>query len=164
MTKRAYSLMANQIGLPAADMQMVDTLDKPLPLYKVHSDLIVVCFWDPTCSHCKEVVPKVDSIFHAKWKQQGVVVYGVMVDGGKDLWLQFIKEKQLKDWLHVYQLPSQQKAEADAGKPGFRQLYDIYQTPILYLLDKDKRIIAKKLTYQQLDEVINLKLKNPKSN
>lgn len=164
MTKRAYSLMANLIGQPAANMEMVDSLDKPLPLYSVKSDMVVICFWDPTCSHCKEVVPKVDSIYNAKWKNQGIVVYGVMVDGGKDLWKQFIQEKGLKNWLHVYQLPSQQAAESAAGKPGFRQLYDVYQTPILYLLDKDKRIVAKKLNYQQLDEVINLKLKNTKSN
>jgi hypothetical protein len=109
-------------------------------------------------------VPKVDSIYNAKWKQQGITVYGVMVDGGKELWQQFIREKGLKNWLHVYQLPSQHDAEASAGKAGFRQLYDVYQTPILYLLDKDKRIVAKKLTYQQLDEVINLKLKTAKSN
>jgi hypothetical protein len=30
---------------------------------------------------------------------------------------------------------------------------------VLYLLDKEKRIVAKKLTYQQVDEVISLKLK-----
>lgn len=164
MTKRAYSLMANQIGQPAANLVMVDTLDKPLPLYNVKSEMIVVCFWDPTCSHCKEVVPKVDSIYNAKWKSLGVTVYGVMVDGGMELWKQFIHDKGLKNWLHVYQLPSQQLAESTAGKAGYRQLYDIYQTPILYLLDKDKRIVAKKLNYQQLDEVINLKLKNTKSN
>lgn len=164
MTKRAYSLMANLIGQPAANMEMVDTLDKPLPLYKVKSDMVVICFWDPTCSHCKEVVPKVDSMYNAKWKKQGVTVYGVMVDGGKELWQQFIREKGLKNWLHVYQLPSQHDAEASAGKASYRQLYDVYQTPVLYLLDKDKRIVAKKLNYQQLDEVINLKLKTAKSN
>ncbi|MBO9563146.1 MAG: DUF5106 domain-containing protein [Niastella sp.] len=164
MTKRAYSLMANLIGQPAANLQMVDTLDKPLPLYNVKSDMVVICFWDPTCSHCKEVVPKVDSIYNAKWKKEGVTVYGVMVDGGKELWKQFIHEKGLKNWLHVYQLPSQHDAEASAGKASYRQLYDVYQTPILYLLDKDKRIVAKKLNYQQLDEVINLKLKTAKSN
>lgn len=164
MTKRAYSLMANLIGQPAANLVMVDSLDKPLPLYDVKSDMVVVCFWDPTCSHCKEVVPKVDSIYNAKWKAQGVALYGVMVDGGKETWTRFIQEKGLKNWMHVYQLPSQEKADADAGKAGYRQLYDIYQTPILYLLDKDKRIVAKKLTYQQLDEVIDLKLKNAKSN
>ena len=47
---------------------------------------------------------------------------------------------------------------------GYRQLYDVYQTPMLYLLDKNKRIIAKKLTYLQIDEVISLKARTAKSN
>ena len=164
MFKRAYSLMANLIGQPAANLEMVDTLDRPTTLYNVKSEFTVICFWDPTCSHCKEVVPKVDSIFKAKWKNEGVTVYGVMVDGGKDLWKKFINDNKLSGWIHAYQLPSQQKEEEAAGKPNFRQLYDVYQTPILYLLDKDKHIIAKKLSYLQLNEVIDLKLKNKKSN
>lgn len=164
MTRRAYSLMANLIGQPAANMEMVDTLDKPMPLYNIQSDFTVICFWDPTCSHCKEVVPKVDSIYQAKWKKQGVVVYGVMVDGGKDKWIKFIKDNNINGWIHVYRLPSQEEADQAAGKPSYRQLYDVYQTPVLYLLDKDKRIIAKKLTYLQLDEVIDLKTKNKKPN
>lgn len=163
MFKRAYSLMANLIGQPAANLELVDTLDKPVPLYSIKSEFTVVCFWDPNCSHCKETVPKVDSILKAKWKNEGVVVYGVMVDGGKDLWKKFINDNKLTGWVHAYQLPSQQKEEEAAGKPNYRQLYDVYQTPILYLLDKDKRIVAKKLTYLQLDEVIDLKLKNKKS-
>jgi thiol-disulfide isomerase/thioredoxin len=162
MFKRAYSLMANLLGQPAAQLNLVDTLDKPASLYDIKSEFTVICFWDPTCSHCKETVPKVDSILKAKWKNEGVTVYGVMVDGGKDLWKKFINDNKLSGWIHAYQLPSQQKEEETAGKPNYRQLYDVYQTPILYLLDKDKRIIAKKLTYLQLDEVIDLKLKNKK--
>ena len=164
MTKRAYSLMANLIGSPAADMDMVDSIGRKIPLYSIKSDYIVICFWDPACSHCKEVVPKVDSIYEAKWKKMGVVIYGVKVDGSKDEWMKFIRDNRLFNWLHVYQLPETTAAENAAGKPGFRQLYDVYQTPILYLLDKDKRIIAKKLTYLQIDEVISLKAKTAKSN
>jgi len=164
LNDRAYSLMANLIGEPAANMEMVDTAGKPLPLYSVDAPFIVICFWDPTCSHCKETVPKVDSIFQAKWKQEGVKLYGVMVDGGKEAWLQFIKDHNLADWIHVYETKEHQDSVEKAGQPGFRQLYDVYQTPILYLLDKDKRIIAKKLSYQQLDEVITLKMRQKKSN
>lgn len=161
---RAYSLMANLIGQPAPNLEMTDTSGKPHALYEVDAPFIVICFWDPTCSHCKETVPKVDSIFQAKWKKEGVQVYGVMVDGGKEEWLKFIREHNLKDWIHVYQTQSQHDAEAASNKPGYKQLFDVYQTPILYLLDKDKRIIAKKLSYLQFDEVIDLKLKNAKSN
>ncbi len=164
LNDRAYSLMANLIGQPAANLEMVDTAGASRPLYGVNAPFVVLCFWDPTCSHCKEIVPKVDSIFQAKWKKEGVKVYGVMVDGGKEAWLQFIKDHNLTDWIHVYETKEHQDSVEKAGQPGYRQLYDVYQTPILYLLDKDKRIIAKKLSYQQLDEVINLKMRQPKSN
>jgi hypothetical protein len=164
LNNRAYSLMANLIGQPAPDLEMVDSSGRPQPLYGVDAPFILICFWDPTCGHCKEVVPRVDSIFQAKWKKEGVKVYGVMVDGGKEAWIQFIKDHNLKDWMHVYETKSRQDSVEAAGQPGYKQLYDVYQTPILYLLDKDKRIIAKKLSYQQFDEVIDLKMKNAKSN
>jgi hypothetical protein len=164
MFKRAYSLMANLIGAPAGNLVMVDTLDKPRALYDINANFTVICFWDPTCSHCKEVVPKVDSIYQAKWKNEGVAVYGVKVDGSNEEWKKFIQEHKLKGWHHVYQLQSQADADEKAGKAGYRQLYDVYTTPLLYLLDEHKRIVAKKLTYQQIDEIINLKLKTAKSN
>ncbi|MBY0535756.1 MAG: DUF5106 domain-containing protein [Chitinophagaceae bacterium] len=160
MTKRAYSLMANLIGQPAANLEMVDTTDRPFPLYAVQAPLTVVCFWDPTCSHCKETVPRVDSMYKAKWKALGVAIYGVMTDGGKDNWKEFIQKHDLSGWYHVYQTPAKAAEIEAANKPGYKQLYDVYQTPILYLLDKDKRIVAKKLSYDQLDEVITLKLKS----
>lgn len=159
MSDRAYSLMANLIGAPASDLQMTDTSGKTIPLYSVAADFTVLVFWDPTCGHCKETVPKVDSIFQASWRNQGVAVYGVMVEGGQDNWRKFIRDNNLNGWIHVYQTEDQKNADITAGKPGYRQLYDVYQTPVLYLLDKDKRIIAKKLTYQQIDEVMKLKRK-----
>ncbi|HXB09155.1 MAG TPA: thioredoxin-like domain-containing protein [Puia sp.] len=164
LDNRAYSLMANLIGQPAANLEMVDTTGKPDNLYDVRAPFIVICFWDPTCGHCKEIVPRVDSIFHARWKQEGVKLYGVMVDGGNEAWMQFIKDHNLADWIHVYETKEHQEAGEKAGQPNYRQLYDVYQTPILYLLDKDKHIIAKKLTFQQIDEVINLKMRQIKSN
>jgi thiol-disulfide isomerase/thioredoxin len=161
---RAYSLMANLIGQPAPNLEMVDSLNKPKPLFGVDAKFIVVCFWDPTCSHCKELVPKLDSIYEAKWKNEGVKIYGVMTDGGKENWIKFIKDHNLKDWVHVYETREQHDAIANNNQPSYKQLYDVYQTPTLFLLDKDKHIIAKKLTYEQFDEVIDLKLKNAKSN
>ncbi|MFT3932383.1 MAG: DUF5106 domain-containing protein [Chitinophagaceae bacterium] len=159
MSDRAYSLMANLIGAPAQNLELVDTSDKPRYLYDVNSPYIVICFWDATCSHCKEVVPKLDSIYQNKWKQEGVQLYGVMVDGGKEAWTTYIRTNNLKDWIHVYETNEHRDAGYAAGKANFRQLYDVYQTPILYLLDKDKRIIAKKLTYDQIDQVLSMKLK-----
>lgn len=161
--KRAYSLMANLIGNPAPPLDMVDSTGKPVPLSAINAEFTVICFWDPTCSHCKEMVPKVDSIYEARWKNEGVQVYAVKTDGPKDEWLKFISDHHLDGWKHVYPTPGKDEAEISAGRPGYKQLYDVYQTPLLYLLDRDKRIIAKKLTYLQINEVINSKLQAKKT-
>ena len=156
--------MANLIGEKAADLEMVDSSGKATNLYDVKAEYTIVCFWDPTCSHCKEEVPKLDTIFKSKWKSHGVKIYGVLTEDERPKWIQFIKEKNLFDWIHVYQTDAIKKAEASSQKPGFRQLYDVTQTPILYLLDKDKRIIAKKLTWQQMDDVLQVKFNPKKAN
>ena len=101
-----------------------------------------------------------DSIFQAKWKKNGVKMIGVMVDGGKQNWLKFIKEHHLVGWSHIYQTDEMKDKIYKAGKPGFRQLYDVYQTPMVYLLDNNKNIIAKKLNYLQLDEFMEAKKKS----
>ena len=157
---RGYSLMSNRIGLKAPELQMVDTLGRPFLLSAIQAPFTVICFWDPTCGHCKEEVPKMDSIFQAKWRKNGVKMIGVMVDGGKQNWLKFIKDHNLIGWTHIYQTDDMKDKIYKAGKPGFRQLYDVYQTPMVYLLDNNKNIIAKKLSYLQLDEFMEAKKKS----
>ncbi len=158
ISNRAYMVMSNLIGEKAADLEMVDSAGKPLSLYSVNAEYTVVCFWDPTCSHCRLEIPRLDSLYQAKWKQQGIKIYGVLSENEKEKWLLFIKENNLKDWIHVYETQDTKKAIADSKRPGYKQLYDITQTPTLYLLDKEKRIIAKKLTLQQIDEVLQTRL------
>jgi protein-disulfide isomerase len=159
---RAYSLMANLLGEKAAPLDLVDTLEKPAFLYNIKSNYTIVCFWDATCGHCKEVVPKLDSMYQNKWKNQDVTLYGVMTDGGKEGWIQYIKDNNLSGWTHVYQPEEQKKADYAAGRPNFRQLYDIVSTPKLFLLDKDKRILAKQLTWDQLDDLLQRRISGSK--
>jgi hypothetical protein len=157
---RGYSLMANVIGAKAPELPMIDTAGKKFSLYSIQAPFTVICFWDPTCGHCKEDVPKIDSIFQKKWKANGVSLIGVMTDGGKENWIKFIKDNNLKGWRHIYQTDETKEAILKSNKPGYRQLYDVYQTPTIYLLDKDKNIIAKKITYQQVDEFMDIKRKS----
>lgn len=157
---RAYSLMANILGNPAADIDLPDTTGKNTRLYDLASSYTVVVIWDPTCSHCKEVVPRVDSLYGHKWKAEGVKIFALAkeTDGTKNDWLNFIRQHHLGEWTNVYYSKADDKARVDAGIPGYSQLYDVLSFPTLYLLDKDKRIIAKKLTYDQIDEVLQQKI------
>lgn len=161
ITERAYSLMANILGTPASDIELNDPENKPASLYNTTATYTIVAFWDPTCGHCKEVLPKLDSFYRAKWQADGLKIFAVAkeTEGTKADWLKFIKDNKITDWNHVYYSKEADKARTDNGIPGYSQLYDVQSFPTLYLLDKDKRIIAKKLTYQQLDEIIQLKKK-----
>jgi len=161
ITDRAYSLMANIMGTPASDIELPDSSGKTTSLYELNADYTIVAFWDPTCSHCKEVLPKLDSFYRAKWKAAGLKIFTVAkeTDGTKKDWMDFINAQHLQDWTNVYYSKTDDKARINAGIPGYSQLYDVLTFPTLYLLDKEKRIVAKKLTYQQIDDVWQLKSK-----
>ena len=73
----------------------------------------------------------------------------------------FVHDKNFsKDWVYVYETKAARDAVQAAGQPNFRQLYDVSKTPTVYLLDQDKRIIAKQLSIEQFNDVINTKVKN----
>ena len=165
ISNRAYMLMSNLIGDQAANLEMVDSAGVSVPLYGVIADYTIVCFWDPTCGHCREEVPRLDSMYHAKWEKEGVKIYGVLTENKEQSkWREFINKYNLQSWINVYQTEEKKKEIDEAKKPSYKQLYDVTQTPTLYLLDKDKHIIAKKLTWQQIDDVLEMKIKKPVNN
>jgi thiol-disulfide isomerase/thioredoxin len=168
ISRRAYMLMANLIGEKAADLDMLNTENKATSLYSVNADYTVIIFWDPNCGHCKEEVPRLDSIYRASWKKHNLKIFAVLTPDGKQNvkpeWLIFIKEHNLEEWTHVYKTREMEDADYEALRPGFRQLYDINMTPTIYLLDKEKRIIGKKLTLLQLNDLLEVKWKTATSN
>jgi len=161
ITDRAYSLMANIMGTAAADIVLPDSSGNITGLYDLNADYTVVVFWDPTCGHCKEVLPRLDSFYRAKWKAAGLKMFAVSkeTDGTKKDWMSFIHEQKLEEWTHVYYSKAEDKMRIEGGIPGYSQLFDIQSFPTLYLLDKEKRIVAKKLAVDQIDDVLQIKRK-----
>ena len=158
--ERGYSLIANQIGLPAPQLQLAKKEGGRFVLDDVRASFTFISFWDPNCGHCKETVPRVDSIYNASSKNFGVTLVGVNTDeAAMAEWNSFIKDKSLTNWVHVYQPKQEKEADFKQGIPNYRQLYDIRSTPTFYLLDKDKRIIAKQLSLEQFDQLIKNKSK-----
>ena len=160
--ERAYSIMANLIGNPAPPLNLNTMDNKLFSLYNSPATYTFIAFWDPTCGHCKEEMPRVDSFYTKNWKQLGVQVIGVNTNV-KELasWKQFITEEHFDTgWMHVYQTEAALNAEVNAGKATtIRQLYDVFKTPTFYLLDKDKKIIAKNLTVDQFHDFLQAQQK-----
>jgi len=157
ITERAYSIMANLIGNPAPALDLNTIDNKSFSLYSQQAKYTFIAFWDPTCGHCKVEMPRVDSFYTNNWKQLGVQVIGVNTNF-KELaaWKQFITDQHFNTgWSHIYQTEEALNAEINAGKATtIRQLYDVFKTPTFYLLDKDKKIIAKNLSIDQFHEFL----------
>lgn len=161
ITDRAYSLMANILGSAASDVELPDTAGKTTKLYSLQAPYTLVVIWDPTCGHCKEVLPKLDSAYTSKWKNLGLKFFALAkeTEGKKSDWTNFIRAYNLKAWTHVYYSRADDQARVNAGIPSYSQLYDVQTFPTLYLLDKDKRIIAKKVALEQISDILEYRSK-----
>lgn len=156
---RVYQLMANQTGDKAPPLDLTEADGKPVSLYKITSPYTLIIFWDPSCSHCQKELPRIDSIYRARWKALGVTVYCVNVNKlmVNEMNIYIKKMKPSSSWIIAYQTDKDEKAITDSGQLNYLQLYDIADIPTLYLLDSNKRIMAKGLSIEQLDHVFNLK-------
>jgi cytochrome oxidase Cu insertion factor (SCO1/SenC/PrrC family) len=155
--ERAYMLMANQLGIKAYDIELPDSSGKLQSMYKIKAKYTVVAFWDVHCGKCREEMPRMDTIYNTKWKQRDVKIYAIMVnESSLTDWPAYIK-KHGPTWVHVHQPAAMREAEEKAGTPNFRQLYDMRSTPTLFLLDAEKRIIAKNVSLNDLDKLLDQK-------
>jgi thiol-disulfide isomerase/thioredoxin len=122
-------------------------------LYDIKARYTILAFWDPTCSHCKVEVPELHHIYDSlKTKGVSIEVFAVGIESDPELWKKFIREHNL-DWINVTD---------PANQTRFRDFYDIYSTPVIYLLDDQKRIIAKRLDPQKALDFISRDLKEKK--
>ena len=109
---------------------------------KIQSDYLVVFLYDPDCGHCRESTPKLKK-FSDTYKNKGVKVLAIAVDKAPEAWKKFIKEFKVGDWINGYDF---------TFRTNYRQQYDVYSTPVVYVLDKDKRIIARRMPVEQLED------------
>ncbi len=136
------------IGKKAANITLTDTTLKTFrSMYDIKNRFTILCFWDPDCGHCKKEVPKLADIYH-KMKKDGidVEIYAPAIMSIEEVkkWTDFINEHKL-DWINV----------ADPYRQNnFRFEWDIQSTPQIYILDKDKKIIAKRIGADQVEDFI----------
>jgi thiol-disulfide isomerase/thioredoxin len=144
--ERVMKIKPNILGEPAYNLILPDTGLKLHELYAIKTKYTILAFWDPTCSHCKIEIPKLSHYYDSvKAKGVSIEVYSVGIESDIELWKKFIIDNKLK-WINVSDL---------YNNSNFRNYYDIYSTPVIYLLDDKKRIIAKRLDTEKVSEFIS---------
>lgn len=146
MVNDANDLEPLLIGKTAPDFAAFDTsLKNYKRLYDLKSDFKLLVFWNHDCGHCKKEIPKLDSIYY-DLKNEGCEIFAVstVVDSENevDKWKKFIIDKKLK--FNNYADPRHMLY------PMFKVLYHIKGTPEYFIIDKNNKIIAKKLGISQM--------------
>jgi len=152
------------LGKVAPPIALADTSEKKwINIYNLPQKHIVLIFWDPDCGHCKKEIPKLLKVYkELKDKKIDIefVAVGTELENAK--WTKFIKENNL-NWINLSDFPD---ANKNAGKYvyemkvtdykslNFRKEYDIFSTPQIYLLDENRKIVAKRLDANNLARIL----------
>jgi thiol-disulfide isomerase/thioredoxin len=136
-------------------------------MYELESEYVVLYFWDPNCGHCKKVTPKLQTLYEKKFKDRDIEIFAVGKATGDDFedWKAFIKKHNL-EFINVgltQKIYDQAKEDARSLIPSkttlesinYQDTYDIYSTPRVWILDKDKKIIAKSLSIAQMERLLD---------
>jgi hypothetical protein len=134
--------------------QNVDEISKMfVKLSDVKATYTLVVFWDVDCSHCQKEIPVLLEQYNKLIANKiDIKVFSVYMqhEGGK--YLKYIADHKLP-WINVYD---------GAHYNNAVDKYDVVTTPIIYLLDKNKVIKAKKIGAEQIKDIINILEKEAK--
>ncbi len=145
------------IGKVAPNIEMQTQKGDKIWLHDFQSPLTVLFFWDPDCGHCKKSMPEMVK-FAKDYKDKGLAVFAICTslatrdDAGNltmkevDKCWSTISEREMDVFFN---------AVDPYHRSRYKTIYDIKTTPQIYVLDKDKTILSKRLGAEQLPEVVD---------
>lgn len=144
LRKRIERLRPNLIGMKAPELLMGSFAGHYVSLYDVKADFTILYFWEPDCGHCKEATPRLKE-FYEKNRESGIEVFAVCTHHDREKWERYIVDNGLV-WINGWDPERMSR---------FDSLYNIESTPLVYILDRDKKIIAKRLSVEDIPGFID---------
>lgn len=116
-------------------------------LSDVKADYTILVFWDVDCGHCQIEIPILLEQYNDLIKEKkNVKVYSVYMQHEGEKYLKYIADHKLP-WINVYD---------GAHYNNAIEKYDVYSTPVIYILDKNKTIKAKRIDANQVKNMIKI--------
>lgn len=161
--ERADELKYVQCGEPVPNIILPNEKNEWKSLYDIDAKYTVIAIWEASCGHCKKEMPKLKELY-ARWKPRGLELYAIGNDFETEPWLKFIKERDINEWINVSDNPAINATDSATKliyggittlpSLNFRSTFDVFSTPKVFLLDADKKIIAKQLSAEQIEELL----------
>ncbi len=137
--ERAKKIEPLLLNKEAPNLILLDTNNQFTSFLRINADFTVILFWDYDCGVCKKEINELKSFTDTT--KIDIRVFAVCTDTNLAKWKKYVKKEKL-NWMHVNGTRSVTR--------DYHNLYDIYGTPVIYLLNRKKQIIAKRITAGQL--------------
>ena len=139
--KRQFNLLNH----PAVELKLSMLEGEWVSLHEVKAPFVLLLFWEPNCGHCKTQVPLVRKEIYERFAPYGLKGFAVNTHTDKKQWEEFVEKNDLFDFINCWD-PNNQS--------NYRTYYNVFSTPVMYILDKDKKFIAKSLTVDQMVDLL----------
>ncbi|MDR1554370.1 MAG: DUF5106 domain-containing protein [Prevotellaceae bacterium] len=145
---RLKMAMKNRTGNQATDFEY--TLESGIThrLYDIKTDFVLLFINNPDCNACKEYTERINAsqLIQQVIREELLTVLAVYPDMDLDGWKKY--QTQIPaNWINAYD-----------KKLAIRndEIYDLRAIPVLYLLDKDKKVLLKDTFVESVEKYLSL--------
>lgn len=141
--QRAMEMKPLLLGKVAPDISIYDPDGNALVLHEVEAAYLILYFWDSECVFCRKARPVIEAAYE-NLRDRGVRVFSVNTEADADKWRNVIAGHK-HNWYH---------GNDPENESGFRDKYNIFAIPKIFVLDAEKRIIAKDIGAEHLEQFL----------
>ncbi len=131
-------------GNPAPEFTLSDLYGKQVSLSSYKGKVVLLDFWASWCPDCRRASPYMRYLYR-KYHDKGLEIVGISLDNDRERWYSGVQTDSLQ-WT---QLSSLQRWECPVAKA-----YNIHWIPTLVLIDREGRIVARRLEGEELESKI----------
>ncbi|HBS85095.1 MAG: hypothetical protein A2W91_01280 [Bacteroidetes bacterium GWF2_38_335] len=134
-------------GNVAKDISLESPDGKQYSLLETKAEYTAVFFYETDCAYCVYETPRLKSLYD-KYKNKSFEVFAVYTQSDKDAWIKYINDFGLT-WINTWD---------PENRSEYRYKFWVDETPIIYLLNNRKEIIAKKIDTAELERLLKINL------
>ncbi len=141
---RAMEMKPLLMGNVAPDFEINDPEGNLISMHTIDAEYLVLYFWDAECAFCKQATASLKQSWDLL-SEMGVRIFAVNIEKDKQKWLESIAAYE-HDWIHGNDIHK---------RSDFLDVYNIYAIPQIYILDRDKKILAKDIGAENVARFLN---------
>lgn len=149
LSRKYEAIKMNRIGMTAQGLQLQTIDGESVNTEEINADFLILYFYNHDCHHCQKSIPMAHDLYKT-YKDKGVKMVAIDINNDKGQMLSFIEKYNLRDWINC--------ADPDY-KSKFWLYYNTSSVPAIYIIDKDKKIVAKDINSETMRKFLEFYIK-----